>query len=600
MQNNSEMFASLRDILCGKAPTAVFQPIIAINTGAIIGYEGLIRGPSDSALHAPLSLFKVARQCGFALEIEQICREVTLQRFVELSLPGKLFLNVSPECLTHPITGNDDTIGFMQRIGLNPERVIIELTESQPTYDYAVLREAVLHYRAVGFEIAIDDLGEGFSSLRLWSELRPEYVKIDMHFIQGINLDPVKLHFVQSIQSIAENSGSRVIAEGIETKGELMVLRDIGIPFGQGFLIARPNAAPARVISLEATKTLERPDITVYPRKIDLTTRVLAKKLAKEVAAVSPSTLNEEIYQLLENDPSLAAIPVVNEGIPVGLINRYMLIDGFARPYHRELFGRKSCTTFMNPTPLLVDKELSIQDLSHLIVEEGRHYLADGFIITDGGHYMGYGTGQDLMREITQLQISAARYANPLTMLPGNVPIYEHIDRLLQRKTKFCACYCDLDHFKPFNDAYGYRKGDDVIQLTAQILSEICDPELDFIGHIGGDDFVCLFQSADWEQRCRLALDKFEKSIPVHLKPNHVMDGGYTSLNRQGQSVFHPLVSLSIGAVMIEPGVVSSHQEISIMTTDAKKQAKNLLGNSLFIERRNYLKENPAPILIDD
>ena len=597
MQDSNDMFTSLRDILCGKAPTAVFQPIIAINTGEIIGYEGLIRGPSNSALHAPLSLFKVARQCGFALEIEQICREVTLQRFVELNLPGKLFLNVSPECLTHPNSGNDETISFIQRIGLSPERLIIELTESQPTYDYTVLREAVLHYRSVGFQIAIDDLGEGFSSLRLWSELRPEYVKIDMHFIQGINLDPVKLHFVQSIQSIAENSGSRVVAEGIETNGELMVLRDLGIPFGQGFLIARPNAAPARVISLEAAKILERPGITVYPQKIDLATRVFVKKLAKEIPAVSPATLNDEIYLRFESDPSLVAVPVVDDGLPVGLINRAMLIDRFARPFRRELYGRKSCTMFMNPKPLRVDKDLSIQELSHLIVEEGQHYLADGFIITDRGHYLGYGTGQDLMREITQLQISAARYANPLTMLPGNVPIYEHIDRLLQSKIEFCACYCDLDHFKPFNDLYGYRKGDDIIQLTAQILSEVCDPEIDFLGHIGGDDFVCLFQSADWEHRCRLTLAKFAESIATFFKLNHVMDGGYTSLNRQGQRIFHPLVSLSIGAVVIEPGIVSSHQAISTLTTDAKKQAKNLPGNSLFIERR-HLKENPVPVSI--
>ena len=217
-----------------------------------------------------------------------------------------------------------------------------------------------------------------------------------------------------------------------------------------------------------------------------------------------------------------------------------MLIDRFARPFRRELYGRKPCTMFMNKNPLLVDKEISIQELSHLIAEEGRSYLADGFIITDGGKYVGYGTGHDLMREITQLQISAARYANPLTMLPGNVPIYEHIDRLLHSKIQFCACYCDLDHFKPFNDVYGYRKGDDIIQLTAKILSEICDPELDFVGHIGGDDFVCLFQSADWEDRCRLVLARFAEAIPILFKAKHVVDGGYLSENRQGKKYFIP------------------------------------------------------------
>ena len=594
MQDNNSVFITLREILSGKSPTAVFQPIIAMNTGAIVGYEGLIRGPSDSVLHSPYSLFKVARQCELSLEVEQLCREVTLRRFVDLDLPGKLFLNVSPEYLTHPNARNDETIGFIQRIGLNPERVIIELTESQPAYNYSILREVALHYRSLGFEIAIDDLGEGFSSLRLWSELRPEYVKIDMHFIQGISLDPVKLHFVQSIQQIAENSGSRVVAEGIETSGDLMVLRDIGVPFGQGYLIARPNANPALTLSVEAAKVLDHPGIAVYPRGVNGGTRVCAKKLAKEVPTASPDMLNDEIYQQFENQPSLHAIPVVKDGIPVGLISRHMLIDRFARPFRRELYGRKSCTMFMNPNPLLVDKDISIQDLSEMIVEEGRHYLADGFIITDRGNYAGFGTGHDLMREITQLQISAARYANPLTMLPGNVPIYEHIDRLLHSKIQFCACYYDLDHFKPFNDVYGYRKGDDIIQLTAKILSEVCDPELDFVGHIGGDDFVCLFQSSDWEHRCRLALAKFAEAIPKLFKPKHVIDGGYLSENRQGQEVFHPLVSLSIGAVVIAPGVFSSHQAISTLTTEAKKQAKNQPGNSLFIERRNLKVNNTS------
>ena len=169
-------------------------------TGKIIGYEGLIRGPSDSPLHSPLSLFKAAGQCGLSLELEQLCRQVTLETFVRLKLAGKLFLNVSPECLLQPHFKGGETLGYMRSLGLSPHHVVIELTENQPTYDYPLLLEAVRHYRAMGLEIAIDDLGEGFSSLRLWSELRPEYVKIDRHFIQNINQDPVKLQFVRSIR----------------------------------------------------------------------------------------------------------------------------------------------------------------------------------------------------------------------------------------------------------------------------------------------------------------------------------------------------------------------------------------------------------------
>ena len=198
--------------------TAVFQPIINIKKSIIIGYEGLIRGPSDSVLHSPASLFKVARSCGMVAEIEYLCRRVVLESYAKLGGKDKVFLNISPDILMQQESKTGETLKYINEIGLKPEQVIIEITENTPTVDYNELRNVVHHYRNMGFEVAIDDLGEGFSGLRLWSELHPDYVKIDQHFIQGIHLDPVKLQFVRSIQEIASKSGAMVIAEGIETK----------------------------------------------------------------------------------------------------------------------------------------------------------------------------------------------------------------------------------------------------------------------------------------------------------------------------------------------------------------------------------------------
>src|SRR5471032_1495056 len=237
-----QLRAHLQDIIARRQLSALFQPIIDLRSGAVIAYEGLIRGPSDSPLHAPLNLFKAARAYQLTVEVEHLCRRVVLERFAEMALPGKLFLNVSPDCLLQRDARHGKTLEALAEIGIHPDRIIIELTENQPTYDYEAMREAVLHYRNMGFQIAIDDRGEGFSSLRLWSELRPEYVKIDMHFIQGINADPVKLQFVRSIQEIAEKSNTLVIAEGIETQAELLVLRDVGVAFGQGYHLGRPHA----------------------------------------------------------------------------------------------------------------------------------------------------------------------------------------------------------------------------------------------------------------------------------------------------------------------------------------------------------------------
>lgn len=581
------LLSRLNEILSRRQLNALFQPIINMQRGEIVGYEGLIRGPSDSPLHSPMNLFKVARANNLSVEVEHMCRRVVLERFAELKLPGKLFLNVSPEMLLQPQARHGETLGYIHEVGISPERVIIELTENQPTYDYELLREAVTHYRGMGFQIAIDDLGEGFSSLRLWSEMRPQYVKIDMHFVQGINHDPVKLQFVRSIQEIAEESGTVVIAEGIETQTELLLIRDLGIACGQGYHIARPQAAPATMLPADIAKSLNRDGVAVYPHKNAFEqTVVTALKLLRIVPVATPDMTNSQACDIFNNDPELQVIPVVENGTPLGLITRRDLTDCFARLYSRDLYGKKPCTTFMDAAPLIADKSTSLQDLSRTIVDADRRHLTNGFIITDRGRYLGMGTGHDLMREITQMQINAARYANPLTLLPGNVPINEHIDRLLENGARFVACYADLDHFKPFNDVYGYRKGDDVIQLTGRILATQCDPDRDFIGHIGGDDFIILFQSEDWEERCHVMLNAFAATIPAHYNAEDRERGGYISEDRRGRKVFHALMSLSLGVIRAEPGQFLSHHQIAAAAAEAKRQSKKIPGNSLFIERR--------------
>lgn len=567
--------------------TAHFQPILDLGGRFIMGFEGLIRGPEGSPFHSPAELFKAARRYGLSLELELLCRQVVIEGFVRSGLPGKLFLNVSPETITHPGFRNGEALELARRTGLALNRIVIELTENQPIFDFRATRQALAEYRSMGMEIAIDDLGEGFSSLRLWSELRPDYVKIDMHFVQGINSDPLKFQLLKSVQQISESCGSRVIAEGIETRTEFMIVRDLGIALGQGYFIARPSRNPPLLPPPEVIEVMDEHGIAVYPEPTRLANRtVTVRKLLRRVAPVGPDTENELVFARFEADVGLYALPVVAGDVPVGLIDRHAFMDGYARLYRRELYGRKPCERFMDPSPLVVDGDASLQRLSFILVEAERRHLAAGFLITDNGRYAGLGTGQDLVREITQLQMEAARYANPLTLLPGNVPIHEHIDRLLSARAAFCACYCDLDNFKPFNDAYGYRRGDDMIQATAHLLTQICDPERDFVGHIGGDDFILLLQSADWEERCRQALERFAETTRRLFRPDDLARGGFHGVDRRGNEVFNPLTSLSIGAVPIVSGGFVSHLEVSEAATEAKRQAKRMAGNSLFVERR--------------
>jgi diguanylate cyclase (GGDEF)-like protein len=192
----------------------------------------------------------------------------------------------------------------------------------------------------------------------------------------------------------------------------------------------------------------------------------------------------------------------------------------------------------------------------------------------------------DLIRAVSEHHITVARYANPLTMLPGNVPIDQHIQSCLSARKHFVVGYFDLDNFKAYNDVYGYSAGDTVIRLAASALKAQTDEVEDFLGHVGGDDFVAVFSSPDWERRTQNALHHFDQNVTRHLRPEHIQAGGLLTNNRQGVEVFHSLVSLSAGMVRVAPGDFVLAAEISSRLVEAKKQAKKSPGSSYFVDRR--------------
>lgn len=247
----TEQLSELERILAHDLLNSLFQPIYSLACGRIQGHEALTRGPSNSPLHAPLALFAVARNAGRLSELEIASRARACSRFSQYTGRGMLYLNVSPETLVEPGHQSGRTLQILRQCGIAPERVVIELTEQTPIEDFDLLDRALHHYRAMGFSIALDDLGAGYSSLRLWSELRPDIVKIDRHFIDGIHLDPLKREFVGSILQMARAARARVIAEGVEQQEELQQLARMGVDLVQGYLIGRPQERPLRAPAQE-------------------------------------------------------------------------------------------------------------------------------------------------------------------------------------------------------------------------------------------------------------------------------------------------------------------------------------------------------------
>jgi EAL domain-containing protein (putative c-di-GMP-specific phosphodiesterase class I)/GGDEF domain-containing protein/predicted transcriptional regulator len=564
----------------------LFQPILDARTGFPFGHEGLIRGPSDTVLHSPANLFKVARHTGQTASLEEACCQVLMQAFTRQEPRGRLFLNVGPEFFARPKDRLPFRMEEVLNFGLRPDQIVIELTESEPTFETGPLLRAAEHFRSLGFTIALDDLGEGFASLKLWSELRPDFVKIDKHFIQGVSFDPVKQQFLRSIRDLAAGTGARVVAEGIETEADLSVVQELGLEFLQGYLFARP-APTISLASPHPHLCKGTKEGSPFKGALAPPNRVTASHLMRVVEPVAPQTEVVQVAQRFGTDPALLTLPVVERGRPVGLLNRYAFLDLMARHYAMDLYGKKACLHFMEKQPLVVDHGASVQELSQLIVDSDPRHILFGFLVTQDGQYVGVGSGQELMREITRLQIQAARYANPLTLLPGNVPIHEHLDSLLELGQSFAVGYCDLDYFKPYNDVYGYRKGDEVIQWAAKLFHEACDPNSDFLGHIGGDDFVLVMRSPDYMSRLQGILEQFEAGRERFFHPTDIARGGYETEDRQGRIVFHPLLSISIGVLPVLPGIFATHREISSAASHAKKLAKGIEGCSLFVERRS-------------
>jgi len=576
-----------------------FQPLVAIDRGEIFGYEALTRGPADGPLHSPLVLFEAAARLGRLVELEHLIVRRAMQRFKALALPGQLFLNVTADTLLGVREHVGQLAAELAALGLPTSRVVIELTETRPIEDLAQLDDALQALREQGFRVALDDLGEGFASLRRWMEMRPDFVKIDRHFIDGIAQEPLKQQFVRSIVEMAATSGCEVVAEGLEQEPDLDVLRRLGLTICQGYLFARPSATPRASLSAqwsgrlaaEAQPRLLQNDLALPLAQGAITS---AAQLARRGMTVTPAASCRTVVDLFHRDDQLLAIPVLDEQQqPIGVLRSLHVLKRSTERYFMDIFDKRSCVELMDPTPLIFEMATPLRAMSDALANLDERLLIDGFIVTRDGAYFGSGRSSDLLKAVSDLQVHAARYANPLTLLPGNVPIDNHLDRLIEAGETFAAVVWDIDHFKPFNDVYGYRIGDDIIRLAARVLTQAVDPQLDFVGHIGGDDFVMVLCSTDWEARLARVCEAFDTGVRSFFSAEHLAAGGYVTLNRQNQPSFHPLPTISAGAVLHLPGHFENARALSSALAEPKRVAKGRAGGSrFFIDRRQPPKRS--------
>lgn len=219
----------------------IFQPIISFKDKEIIGYEALSRGPEGTEYENPYLLFDAAAEADLLFELDRLCRKKALLNARSISPRHRLFINCLPSAVLDPDFRDAYLKSFLEELKITPANIVLEVTEREAIENYELFKEAVSYYSGLGFAIAVDDTGAGYSSLETVVELKPDFIKLDISIVRDIDKNILKQELIKAIMALSKEMNSTVIAEGVETEEELNTLREIGIDFGQGFLFARPG-----------------------------------------------------------------------------------------------------------------------------------------------------------------------------------------------------------------------------------------------------------------------------------------------------------------------------------------------------------------------
>jgi len=553
-----------------------FQPIVQTSDGRVYGYEALLRGWMEAGFPSIASVFDAAFLDAVLSSLDMSLRAKALADFAAWSPAGtKLFFNVDNRTIQPDDTAMGATAAMLASLGLAPSRMVFEISERHEVNGDIGFESVVALCRGHGFRIAIDDFGSGYAGLKLLHMSEPDIVKIDRHFVSGSGNEPRKAAFLEKIVGMAHLMGVTVVAEGVETEAELDVCVEAGVDMVQGFLLARPKAGPGAFGT--AFPVMERAG------RVARRGRSRGSGVgASSVRDVSPARLSDGFLDVLSRfrkEVDLDILPVVDaSGEPVGV---YLERD--FRPYVYSPYGisllehletAKGASSFLRKAPIAP----ICADIVRLLEAFGALPSSGGVLVTRDSRYAGLVPAAELLSLVAERELAEARDQNPLTRLPGNLRVAEVISQRMGDVARGRAfVYFDFDNFKPFNDRYGFRLGDRVIQLFADILRSIFGREGCFVGHLGGDDFFAFAYEYTIEEAMipvRKAVDRFRREASSFYSAEDRERGWILGRDRSEVERRMPLIGVSAAIVFVEADSGIEPESLSDLLASLKKEAK--------------------------
>ena len=570
----------LRRIIREGEITSVFQPIVSLRDGSVLGYEALSRGPAGTEMESPDMLFAVAEEVHEIWELERLCRTKALSAVMCSHVDSLLFLNVNPNVIGDAKFQKGFTRDSLGQFGIGPDRVVFEITERTAAVNMEEFKEIIRYYIGQQYKIAIDDAGAGYSGLNLITDLNPHYLKLDMQLIRGIDRDTVKQALVKSLQEFAKVTGTYLIAEGIETREELEKLIHIGVHYGQGYYIKRPvpglSGVPDDVAATISDINGKKNHLYGYSLS-----DVYIGNLAYAAPSVNETVMVQEVHAMLMHN-NLQGFCITNEGAVRGVVTRHAVNEAVSGAYGFSLNAKKPIASIMEKNFLALDHQMPVTFAGKLAMARPDHMVYDFLTVTRNSQYYGIVTIKDLLNKTIEIEVNNATQLNPLTSLPGNPLIERALSNMLYERQESCVLYFDIDNFKAYNDVYGFENGDRVIQHLADCISEVL-PEGEFLGHVGGDDFVVISGEKHVETLCRSIIRRFDETVRSFYNPEDAASGYILTKNRQGHEEHFPIISLSIAGVRSDSGRFPDIYALSAEASRVKKECKLIPGSAYLI-----------------
>ena len=593
---------------------ACYQPLFSQDGKKLVGMEALARWQHPTlGLVGPDKFIPVAEANGAIVQLGDRMLELALQNCKQWREQGypqlAVSVNVSTRQLKDPQFA-ERVARQLQMVGLPPEALCCELTESLLMEHSNENTEQIFRLKELGIKLAIDDFGTGYSSLTYLKHLPVDRIKIDRSFVNELDSNPDDRAIVVAIIAMARSLHLKVTAEGVETLNQHQLLQELGCDTMQGYYFGKPMqrevfehflitgtallAGEPACASPDQVEQELRPSTALpsVPEEDDRSLQTVAD-ITLHIEPLRPSDRLNTALERFQTDKRLLVLPVVDQHRVAGVLNRSEFIE-------EQIVGRigyafhinhsKKVRDLMQPVPLVIESDASIEEAAQALHGNFGTMRLENICVARRGVYRGILDVRTLVEAITALNLKLAKGANPLTGLPGNESIQRETTRRLESGMPFDIAYIDIDHFKPYNDFYGFERGDMVIQVVGDILKFHADELLqgkqaiNFCGHIGGDDFIIITGPGHATALSRQVIAEFDARLPLLHGSSDYAKGCYTSFNRKGELETFNLLSLSVAVISTGQLQISSYAQLASMASEVKKTAKKVRGSSVAIK----------------